>query len=67
MRLCRKALLAWPVMFYMLTGYPGGTQTITPNVAGITGSDPRPPKSGVIVAGITGSDPRPPKSGVVTG
>jgi hypothetical protein len=49
--------------------------------AGITGSDPRPPRSGVVanisdgelllpqnrimLAGITGSDPRPPRSGVV--
>ena len=42
--------------------------------AGITGSDPRPPKTGnglviglandsTLVAGITGSDPRPPKTG----
>jgi hypothetical protein len=33
--------------------------------AGITGSDPRPPKSQVVVAGITGTDPRPPKSSVI--
>jgi hypothetical protein len=42
--------------------------------AGITGSDPRPPKTSVVVAqpdtstmvaGITGSDPRPPKTSVV--
>ena len=44
--------------------------------AGITGSDPRPPKTSVVavqpdtstmVAGITGSDPRPPKTSVVAG
>ena len=33
--------------------------------AGITGTDPRPPQSSVVVAGITGTDPRPPQSSVV--
>jgi hypothetical protein len=33
--------------------------------AGITGSDPRPPKTGVVDAGIIGSDLRSPETGVV--
>ena len=32
---------------------------------GITGTDPRPPKTSVVVAGITGTDPRPPKTSVM--